>query len=152
MFDDHLSLTPVGRVGQPSGQKEWKAQAQFCHLRSGRGEQLALGSHLPTGGSAQLRPSWLGLSWPSVPEHRPQPLHRNGQLEGLPCHPDRGDWCGFPLHLVISVLTPKLQLTWLRLLRSPSCPSVPSCLLPPAIFIPTHTTSSTWAFPPCHVP
>lgn len=34
-FDDHLSLAPVGRVEQPSGQREWKAPAQYCHLRLG---------------------------------------------------------------------------------------------------------------------
>lgn len=114
-------------------------------------EQLALGSYPPHPASPLPRVAWLSsgppgwvslghLCWSTAPE----PLRCNCQLNDFPVIQVVETDVGFPLHLVISVLTLQLQLTWLRLLRSPSCPFVPSCLLPHAIFIPTHTSSSTW--------
>lgn len=63
-FDDHLSLAPVGRVEQPSGQREWKAPAQYCHLRLGW-ENSSLWALTPPHSSAPLPPvAWLSSSPP----------------------------------------------------------------------------------------
>lgn len=63
-FDDHLSLAPVGRVEQPSGQREWKAPAQYCHLRLGW-ESSSLWALTPPHSSAPLPPvAWLSSGPP----------------------------------------------------------------------------------------
>lgn len=90
MFDDHLSLAPVSRVEQPSGQMECKAAAQYCHLKLGQGRTAHSGllpPLLPI--CARIRsgpPGWLGLLWSSVLERTPHPDHlgHSCQLEWLP--------------------------------------------------------------------
>lgn len=113
MFDDRLSLAPVGRVGQPSGQREWKAPAQYCPLRLGW-ERAAPSSALPS--PPVPSHSWLG-SAPALLAGSPlvicagapppESLSHNCQLEWLPPVIQISQMnVGFPLHLVISVLTP----------------------------------------------
>lgn len=65
MFDDHLSLSPVGRVEQPSGQREWKAPAQYCHLRlvwESSSLWALIHPRPPTPRSPSPSHLWLGLA------------------------------------------------------------------------------------------
>lgn len=133
----HLWAGWASQVGRGNG----KLKLSIATL--GQGGRAARSGLLPSPPVAWLGsgpPGWVslghvcGASSPSPPA-RMTPVIQIAEAD-----------VGFPLHLVISVSTPKLQLTWLRLLRSPSCPFVPSCLLPHAIFIPTHTSSSTRTF------